>query len=110
MVCIKLKPERTSCEPRLAVYHCSVTICAGNAEVLNLQVKRCLCTNSGDTRKLSLCRREVLDGFLRDRAKANGANVINGLMLRMDVPKDDDSPYIIHYTDYAEVCLLAVVC
>jgi hypothetical protein len=49
------------------------------------------------------CRREVLDGFLRDRAKDNGAKVVNGLVLRMDVPKDDESPYIIHYTDYAEV-------
>jgi hypothetical protein len=47
----------------------------------------------------------VLDGFLRDRAKANGANVVNGLVLRMDVPKDDESPYVIHYTDYAEVSL-----
>eukprot|EP00243_Klebsormidium_subtile_P002938 TRINITY_DN16008_c0_g1_i1.p1 TRINITY_DN16008_c0_g1~~TRINITY_DN16008_c0_g1_i1.p1 ORF type:complete len:545 (+),score=155.00 TRINITY_DN16008_c0_g1_i1:70-1635(+) len=56
----------------------------------------------GEEEYIGMCRREVLDGFLRDRAKENGANVINGLMLRMDVPKDDESPYIIHYTDYAE--------
>lgn len=45
--------------------------------------------------------REVLDGFLRERAEKNGATVINGLFLRMDVPSDETSPYVIHYTDYS---------
>ena len=46
--------------------------------------------------------REILDGFLRERAESNGATVINGLFLRMDIPNDDTSPYTIHYSDYAE--------
>ena len=45
--------------------------------------------------------REVLDSFLRNRAESDGAKVINGLFLRMDVPKDANSPYVIHYSDYA---------
>lgn len=50
---------------------------------------------------IGMCRREVLDGYLRDRAAANGANVINGLFLRLDTPSDSTSPYVLHYTDYA---------
>ena len=46
--------------------------------------------------------REVLDGFLRERAESNGTTVINGLFLRMDIPSDDTTPYTIHYSDYAE--------
>lgn len=47
-----------------------------------------------------ICR-EVLDSFLRNRAETYGATIINGLYLRMDVPKDGNSPYVIHYSDYA---------
>jgi len=32
------------------------------------------------------CRREVMDAYLRDRAEKQGANVINGLMMRMEQP------------------------
>lgn len=52
--------------------------------------------------------REVLDSFLRNRAASYGANLINGLFLRMESPKDKDSPYVLHYSDYAgdsKVCL-----
>ncbi len=51
---------------------------------------------------IGMLRREVLDAYLRDRAKANGAEVINGLFLKMDVPKDGDSPYVLHYNGYDE--------
>eukprot|EP00271_Cylindrocystis_brebissonii_P015893 TRINITY_DN3895_c0_g1_i1.p1 TRINITY_DN3895_c0_g1~~TRINITY_DN3895_c0_g1_i1.p1 ORF type:complete len:519 (+),score=103.31 TRINITY_DN3895_c0_g1_i1:214-1770(+) len=54
-----------------------------------------------DTEYIGMVRREVLDGFLRDRAVENGATIINGLFLRMDIPTDDSSPYVLHYTDYA---------
>ncbi|OMP05410.1 geranylgeranyl diphosphate reductase, chloroplastic-like protein [Corchorus olitorius] len=49
---------------------------------------------------IGMVRREVLDAYLRDRAKENGANVINGLFLKMDTPKRWDEPYVLHYTEY----------
>eukprot|EP00897_Mesotaenium_endlicherianum_P005782 jgi/Mesen1/5231/ME000026S04542 len=50
---------------------------------------------------IGMCRREVLDGFLRSRAEKYGTTVINGLFLRMEIPGDNESPYVLHYTDYA---------
>ncbi|GFZ12109.1 pyridine nucleotide-disulfide oxidoreductase family protein [Actinidia rufa] len=53
---------------------------------------------------IGMVRREILDAYLRDRAAAAGATVINGLFLKMDMPKrsdaDPDSPYVLHYTGY----------
>ncbi|KAG6545365.1 hypothetical protein Mapa_013214 [Marchantia paleacea] len=51
---------------------------------------------------IGMVRREVLDSYLRDRAKSYGANVINGLFLKMDIPKDENSPYVLHYNDYSD--------
>ncbi|KAF7123884.1 hypothetical protein RHSIM_Rhsim12G0156000 [Rhododendron simsii] len=51
---------------------------------------------------VGMVRREVLDAYLRDRAATAGANVINGLFLKMDMPKKtgpgSDAPYELHYT------------
>jgi len=49
---------------------------------------------------IGMVRREVLDAYLRERAKENGANVINGLFMKMDIPKDNNSPYVLHYSSY----------
>ena len=49
---------------------------------------------------IGMVRREVLDAYLRDRAKENGANIINGLFLKMDIPKDKNAPYVLHYSGY----------
>ncbi|QHO44828.1 Geranylgeranyl diphosphate reductase [Arachis hypogaea] len=49
---------------------------------------------------IGMVRREVLDAYLRDRAKENGATIINGLFLKMDMPKDKNSPYVLHYSGY----------
>ncbi|CAL0307203.1 unnamed protein product [Lupinus luteus] len=49
---------------------------------------------------IGMVRREVLDNYLRERAKENGANIINGLFLKMDIPKDKASPYVLHYSGY----------
>ena len=49
---------------------------------------------------IGMVRREVLDAYLRERAKDNGAEVINGLFLKMDVPKDAVSPYVLHYNGF----------
>lgn len=47
---------------------------------------------------IGMVRREVLDAYLRERAAAAGAEVINGLFLKMDVPESNDAPYVLHYT------------
>lgn len=49
---------------------------------------------------IGMVRREVLDAYLRERAKENGASVINGLFMKMDIPKDNNSPYVLHYSSY----------
>lgn len=54
---------------------------------------------------IGMCRREVLDGFLRNRAKDLGAHLINGRVLSIDIAKEhrkQSVPYTIHYTDFSE--------
>lgn len=49
---------------------------------------------------IGMCRREVFDDYLRKRAATNGAQLINGLFMGMDMPTSDDKPYVIQYNDY----------
>ncbi|KAM0936780.1 putative geranylgeranyl diphosphate reductase [Dioscorea sansibarensis] len=49
---------------------------------------------------IGMVRREVLDAYLRDRATASGAEVINGLFLQLDMPQGPNEQYKIHYTHY----------
>ncbi|KAJ6760530.1 hypothetical protein OIU79_025384 [Salix purpurea] len=53
---------------------------------------------------IGMVRREVLDAYLRERASENGAKVINGLFLKMDIPtrgnENIKTPYVLHYTEY----------
>ncbi|CDY65895.1 BnaCnng49000D [Brassica napus] len=49
---------------------------------------------------IGMVRREVLDQYLRERAEKSGATVINGLFLKMDLPENWDTPYVLHYTEY----------
>ncbi|KAK3036229.1 hypothetical protein RJ639_030771 [Escallonia herrerae] len=49
---------------------------------------------------IGMVRREVLDAYLRERAAAAGAAVINGLFLKMDKPTSKTAPYTLHYTGY----------
>ncbi|GBF91337.1 geranylgeranyl reductase [Raphidocelis subcapitata] len=37
-----------------------------------------------ETEYIGMCRREVFDQFLRERAEKNGATLVNGLMMRME--------------------------
>jgi len=37
-----------------------------------------------ETEYIGMCRREVFDQFLRERAEQNGAKLVNGLMMRME--------------------------
>ncbi|GMI13333.1 hypothetical protein TrLO_g7941 [Triparma laevis f. longispina] len=63
----------------------------------------------GDTLKpdeyIGMCRREILDGFLRDRAVEYGAKPINGLVTSIDIPSDHkenkDSQYTLHYQKFS---------
>ena len=48
-----------------------------------------------------MCRREVMDAFMRDRAEELGTNLINGLVTGIDIGTDPDKlgPYTITYSD-----------
>lgn len=64
--------------------------------------------NIGQTLKddeyIGMTRREVLDGYLRDRAIGYGAKPVNGLVTKVDIPatQNPDTPYTIHYTNYED--------
>jgi geranylgeranyl diphosphate/geranylgeranyl-bacteriochlorophyllide a reductase len=50
---------------------------------------------------IGMCRREVLDAFLRNRAASLGASLINGLVQSIDTGSNRQGPYVIHYSDYS---------
>ncbi len=50
---------------------------------------------------IGMCRREILDGFMRDRAASLGAILINGTVHQLEIPKTSSAPYVIHYHDHA---------
>ena len=49
---------------------------------------------------IGMTRREVLDGFLRQRAINNGAQAINGLVTKIEVPTNPNGRYKIHYSNF----------
>ena len=51
---------------------------------------------------IGMCRRELLDGFLRDRAKDLGAKLINGRVLDIKIIEKGNKPYTISYADMSE--------
>lgn len=50
---------------------------------------------------IGMCRREVLDSFLRNRAAALGAILVNALVQKIDTGTNRQGPYNIHYSDYS---------
>ncbi len=54
-----------------------------------------------DGEYIGMCRREVLDGFLRDRAVSLGAKLINGTMHKLELPTSSNGAYTLHYADHA---------
>jgi len=50
---------------------------------------------------IGMCRREVLDAFLRNRAASLGATLVNGLVQSIDTGANREGPYTIHYSDYS---------
>ena len=55
---------------------------------------------------IGMCRREVLDKYIRDRAISYGAKCVNGLVTAIDIPSDhkenSESRYTIHYSKFEE--------
>lgn len=81
-------------------------------EIIDRQVKKMkmispsnIEVNIGQTLKdgeyIGMCRREVLDGFMRERAAKLGANLINGTVYQLDIPERDQDPYTLHYADHS---------
>jgi geranylgeranyl diphosphate/geranylgeranyl-bacteriochlorophyllide a reductase len=62
--------------------------------------------NIGSTLKddeyIGMCRREVLDGFLRNRAAKLGAKLINGTVHKLEIPTNSTDPYTLHYADHSD--------
>ncbi|MGB5973052.1 MAG: FAD-dependent monooxygenase, partial [Nodosilinea sp.] len=55
-----------------------------------------------DDEYIGMCRREVLDGFLRDRAVQHGARLINGTVHTLEIPTSESGAYTLHYTEHRE--------
>jgi len=55
-----------------------------------------------DDEYIGMCRREVLDGFMRDRAAELGATLINGTVQRLEIPTNSTDPYTLHYSDHSQ--------
>ena len=65
--------------------------------------------NIGDTLQpdeyIGMCRREILDQYIRDRAFEFGAECVNGLVTSIDVPADhkkSEEQYTVNYQEYQE--------
>jgi len=54
-----------------------------------------------DDEYIGMCRREVLDGFMRDRAVRLGAKLINGTMHKLELPATQNGAYTLHYADHS---------
>ena len=47
-----------------------------------------------------MCRREVLDNYLRKRAQENGAKVLNGLFMGMEQKDGEEGAYTLNFNNY----------
>lgn len=60
--------------------------------------------NIGQTLKpdeyIGMTRREILDGYLRDRAVEYGATPVNGLVQAIELPEKDGDSYTVKYSRY----------
>ncbi|AFY37399.1 geranylgeranyl reductase [[Leptolyngbya] sp. PCC 7376] len=55
-----------------------------------------------DDEYIGMCRREVMDSFMRNRAAELGANLINGTVSKLEIPSNDKDPYTLHYSDHSQ--------
>jgi geranylgeranyl reductase len=51
---------------------------------------------------IGMCRREILDAFLRNRAAALGAQLIHGLVQDVTLPQTAQDSYLLHYNDLSQ--------
>ena len=54
-----------------------------------------------DNAYIGMCRREVFDAFLRNRAADLGTTLVNGLVQKIDTGTNREGPYTLHYADYS---------
>ena len=54
-----------------------------------------------DNEFIGMCRREVMDAFMRNRASELGATLINGLVTSIDTGNDNQGPYKLSYSDFS---------
>jgi len=54
-----------------------------------------------DNEYIGMCRREVMDAFLRNRAAELGAQLINGMVTKIDTGTNRQGPYTLTYSDYS---------
>ncbi len=50
---------------------------------------------------IGMCRREVMDAFMRDRAADLGTTLVNGLVTKIDTGSNRQGPYKLSYSDYS---------
>ncbi|WP_269623056.1 geranylgeranyl reductase [Prochlorococcus marinus] len=50
---------------------------------------------------IGMCRREVMDAFMRNRAAELGANLVNGLVTKIETGVNRQGPYQLIYSDYS---------
>ena len=50
---------------------------------------------------IGMCRREVFDAFLRNRAAELGTTLVNGLVQKIDTGNSRQGPYTLYYADYS---------
>ena len=50
---------------------------------------------------IGMCRREVLDAYLRERASQLGAQLVNGLVTKIETGTNRQGPYTLTYSDYS---------
>jgi geranylgeranyl diphosphate/geranylgeranyl-bacteriochlorophyllide a reductase len=57
---------------------------------------------------IGMCRREVMDGYLRDRSVKFGAKLINGTVHTIEMASGEKDPYTLHYADHSNGSLEGV--
>ncbi|ABX08934.1 geranylgeranyl reductase [Prochlorococcus marinus] len=54
-----------------------------------------------DNEYIGMCRREVMDAFMRNRAADLGATLINGLVTKIETGTNKQGPYTLSYSDFS---------
>ena len=103
---------RTSSAYLIGIWHCiRILTCVFCWQVrkMNLISPTGVEVNIGNTLQpgeyIGMCRRDILDQYIRNRAFEFGAECVNSLVTSIDIPavhKKSESQYIINYQEYQE--------